>query len=187
MPCAALQVVEHQDDSPPHSQLFFSPLSACPLAAAIDAAAISTLAAVVLPPPSAWQPCIHRHRLRHPLLVLARPSSAFLRRRSARPPVSRLPRTPVRAAGLNQPASSRIEWPHERAQAPGCSPPLLDPVGQAGQPRSRCRRRGCRWLTWLGRVGPPRSKLRPPTSAHQHPGASPPSPAAAGPSPAATD
>ena len=145
----------------------------------MDAAASSSLAAVVLPPPSAWQPCIHRHRLSRPLLVFARPSSAFLRRRSARPPVSRLPRMPVRAAGLNQPASSRIEWPHERAQAPGCSPPLLNPVGQAGQPRSRCRQRGCRgrrWLTWPGRVGPPRSKLRPPTSAHQPPGASPPFP-----------
>jgi len=33
VPCAALQVVELQEDSPPHSQLFSSPLSACPLAA----------------------------------------------------------------------------------------------------------------------------------------------------------
>ena len=46
-------------------------------------------------PPSAWQPCILRHRLRRPLLVLARPSSAFLRRCRAWPRDSHGHRAPA--------------------------------------------------------------------------------------------
>jgi len=63
-----------------------------------------------------------RHRLRRPPLSLARPSPAFLRRRSAWPPVPWPPRMPVRAARPTWPASGLDEQPHASALALGCSP-----------------------------------------------------------------
>ena len=78
--------------------------------------------AVVLPPLSASHPKIHRHQLRRPLLGLTRPSPAFLRRRSAWPPVPWPPRMPMRAARPTWPTSGLDEQPHASALALGCSP-----------------------------------------------------------------
>jgi len=86
-------------------------------------------------PPSAWQPCILRHRLRRPLLVLARPSSAFLRRCRAWPRDSHGRRAPAHVDSEPRAAVGQAIW-HLRVCAgpstlPRHSPPpanLLRPA-----------------------------------------------------------